>query len=136
MVNFKNYDTRKDRNEQRSKISKASRIFSGDTYAIYNKIEIVEANENFAICKGAIGENSLNGDGSIQGGLIYTLADFTFAVYTNYIAPVTVTQIGNISYVKPGRKENKYIYAKATLIEKLQEIFIVKFWYMMIKMKL
>lgn len=100
------------------KFEKLLEFFSGDTYAIYNKIEIVEANENFAICKGAIGENSLNGDGSIQGGLIYTLADFTFAVFTNYIAPVTVTQIGNISYVKPGRKENKYIYAKATLIEK------------------
>ncbi|HHX49475.1 MAG TPA: PaaI family thioesterase [Clostridiales bacterium] len=108
------------------KFDKLVEFFKGDTFAVCNNIKIVEANENYAICKAAISEDSLNGDGVIQGGLIYTLADFAFAIFANYIAPITLTQVGNISYVKAGHKDNRYIFAKATLIDKTERNIFCK----------
>lgn len=92
--------------------------FKNDTFAACNHIKIILVDDSCAICKVEITENSLNAERIIQGGLIYTLADFAFAVFANYISPVTFTQTGNISYIKAGSKDNKYIYATVKLLEK------------------
>ena len=40
----------------------------------------------------------MNAVGHVMGGVIFTLADFVFAVATNYNKPTTVTAVSQISY--------------------------------------
>ncbi len=47
-----------------------------------------------------IKENHLNGIGTVHGGAIFTLADFTFAAAANSYKTVTVAINANISYMK------------------------------------
>ncbi len=75
-------------------------FFEKDGFVKLAGIEIVEANEKRAVVRAKIDDNHRNANGAVQGGMLYTLADFAFAVLGNYIHPVTVTQVGQISYVK------------------------------------
>ena len=64
-------------------------------------IEIVEVNDDHAVVAADVTEKHLNGNGCVQGGMLYTLADFAFAVLGNYLHPSTVTQSGQITYLRP-----------------------------------
>ena len=59
-----------------------------------------------------IGPQHLNGNGFVQGGMLYTVADFAFAVLSNYLHPMTVTQGGQISYLRAA--QTKKLTAVAT----------------------
>lgn len=100
--------------------------FENDFFATCNKIDIVSVTEEEAICRVEISEKSLNAEGLIQGGLIYTLADFAFAVFANFVSPITITQHANISYLRAGNSKNKCIYAKATKIDQADRNFLCK----------
>ena len=43
----------------------------------------------------------MNAGGVIQGGVVFTLADFAFAIATNCAGTVTVSLENNISYIAP-----------------------------------
>ena len=47
-----------------------------------------------------ISDEHLNGIGTVHGGALFTLADFTFAVAANSHGRVTVAINANISYMK------------------------------------
>ncbi len=76
------------------------KFFEGDGFVKLAGIEIVEVDEKKAVVKARVDDRHRNANGAVQGGMLYTLADFAFAVLGNHIHPVTVTQVGQISYVK------------------------------------
>ena len=87
------------------------RIFQDDGYVKLSGVEIVEITANSVTVRAEIGEQHLNANGSVQGGMLYTVADFAFAVLANYLHPITVTQCGNINYVRPAI--TKYVVGTA-----------------------
>ncbi|HPF88414.1 MAG TPA: PaaI family thioesterase [Candidatus Limiplasma sp.] len=56
----------------------------------------------------------LNGNGVVQGGAIYTLADTAFAVAANAYGTSMVNRSADITYLKPGK--GSVLYAKASCI--------------------
>ncbi len=76
------------------------RFFEDDGFVKLAGVEIVEANGQRAVVKAKIDDRHRNANGAVQGGMLYTVADFAFAVLGNHIHPITVTQVGQISYVK------------------------------------
>ena len=94
---------------------KVKGIFKKDRYIIKNGIEIVEINQDFAICKAEIGEGHLNAKDMVQGGMIYTIADFTFAVLANYLHDFTVTQSATITYIN--QAVCKTLFAKSVELD-------------------
>ncbi len=81
------------------------KFFEGDGFVKLAGIEIVTADEEKAVVKAKIDDRHRNANGAVQGGMLYTLADFAFAVLGNHNHPVTVTQVGQISYVKAAYTE-------------------------------
>ena len=77
--------------------------FSADRYATeMTGIEIVEVRENYAKAKLAVEPKHMNAFGIIQGGVLFTLADFTFAVAINADKEeITVAIECHISFLKP-----------------------------------
>lgn len=75
-------------------------FFKKDKFAEYAGIELLEVKEGWAKSKMEITENHLNGIGTVHGGAIFTLADFTFAVAANSYKTVTVAINTNISFMK------------------------------------
>ncbi len=81
-------------------LNELKKFFEKDGFVKLAGIEIVEATAEKAVVTAKITDAHRNANGSVQGGMLYTLADFAFAVLGNLIHPVTVTQVGQISYVK------------------------------------
>lgn len=76
------------------------RFFKKDRLAEYLGVELVDVSEGEAVSKMQIKDEHLNGIGTVHGGAIFTLADFTFAVAANSHGRVTVAINANISFVK------------------------------------
>ncbi len=74
--------------------------FKKDAFVQGMGAEIMSVDETCAVVRACVSEKHRNAHGCAQGGMLYTLADFAFAVHANYLHPVTVTQTGNISYLK------------------------------------
>lgn len=92
-------------------VKKMEQFFDKDNYVKQSKIVIEKVDENEAIVSSIVEDIHLNAGGVLQGGFLYTLADFAFAVLNNFKHPKTVTQVGNITYLAPGN--TKKVYAKA-----------------------
>jgi acyl-CoA thioesterase len=75
-------------------------FFKGDKLAKYLGIELTDVSIGKAVAKMVVKEEHLNGIGTVHGGAIFTLADFTFAVAANSHGRVTVAINANISYMK------------------------------------
>lgn len=88
------------------------KIFEKDGYVKLSGIELMEVTEEKAVARAKIGAEHLNANGSVQGGMLYTIADFAFAVHANFLHPQSVTQGGQITYIRPA--VTKYITATAT----------------------
>jgi len=76
------------------------KFFKKDKFAERAGIELLEVKEGYAKARMKINENHLNGIGTVHGGAIFTLADFTFAVAANSYGTVTVAINANISFMK------------------------------------
>ena len=81
-------------------IEKMRRFFEKDGYVKLSGIEIVNVTAEKAVVHAKIGKEHLNCNGNVQGGMLYTVADFAFAVLANYLHPMTVTQCGHINYIR------------------------------------
>ena len=88
-------------------------FFSRDRYAMAAGIVIDEAEREKVRCSMAVKDMHKNAGGNIQGGAIFTLADFTFGVHSNLglfsggqeslEGGLTVGQSCSISYLKSSR---------------------------------
>ncbi len=78
------------------------KVFSKDRFATeVCGIEILEATPGRAVCEMRITEQHLNAGGVVQGGAIFTLGDFTYAIASNCGGRISVTLDNNISFVTP-----------------------------------
>lgn len=89
-------------------------FFQEDKFVALSGIEIEEVSKEKAVVSAVVKPEHLNANDCVQGGMLYTLADFAFAVLCNYLHPVTVTQSGRIDYLRPGFTDK----ITATAIEK------------------
>ncbi|MCQ2408912.1 MAG: PaaI family thioesterase [Clostridia bacterium] len=90
--------------------------FLKDNFAVEAaEIKIVEYKENYAKCKIDVKPVHLNGDGVVMGGVLYTLADYTFAIAGNYKRAHTVSLNGSISFLSPAN--SAVVYAEAEIVK-------------------
>lgn len=78
-------------------------FFRHDEFARQNSIEIVEIAEGYARTQVRIEPRHLNAGGSVQGGVLFTLADLAFAAATNSHGTLTVTSTANITFIRGAR---------------------------------
>ncbi len=75
-------------------------LMGDDRYAALTGIEVVEARPGFAKTRLQLAEKHLNGHGRIQGGVIFTLADYTSALASNMAGIPNTAVTANISYLR------------------------------------
>ena len=75
-------------------------FFLHDEFARQNGIEIVDIAEDYARTQVRIEPRHLNAGGSVQGGVLFTLADLAFAAATNSHGNLTVTSAANITFIR------------------------------------
>lgn len=96
------------------------KLLANDRFASYVGIELVKVQPGNALVKMEISEKHLNGVNIIQGGAIFTLADFAFAAASNAGGQVTVGINANIAYFKAS--SGKTLIAEAKEISVSQTI--------------
>ena len=99
-----------------SDLEKAREFFGQDFYATKaTGIVIEEVGDNFARCSFDITRNHQNAYGGVMGGATFTLADYTFAVASNFNQPHTVSVTSQINYI--GMAKGTKIIAESHLIK-------------------
>ena len=96
-------------------IAKVRKLFAKDRFATENGMVIDEIGDHSAVCSLELAERHLNAMGNVMGGVHYTLADFAFAVASNWQQPGVVGINNSIAYLSPIK--GKKLIAKATLIK-------------------
>ena len=76
-------------------------LLKKDAFAKLCGIQLVECHPGFARCTMDVTENHLNGIGTLMGGALFTLADFTFCVAANSHGTLAVSLHVSISYLRP-----------------------------------
>ena len=97
-------------------MQKIKEFFKKDAFAESCGIELLEVSQGSAKAKMNITPNHLNGVGTVQGGAIFTLADFAFAAASNSHGTVAVAINVSISFVKAVSKGILCAQAKETSI--------------------
>ena len=95
-------------------VEEARKIFSKDLYATeLSGIEIDEIGKDYAKCSMKLTEKHKNAYGGVMGGAIYTLADFAFAVASNYEKEqATVSLVGQANFMSATKGEVLFATAK------------------------
>lgn len=97
-------------------LEKAREFFQKDVYAMETTgISLDEVGERYAKCSLKVDSRHVNATGHVMGGAIFTLADFTFAVATNFNQPLTVTTVSNISFL--GSPKGDTLISESKLIK-------------------
>ena len=91
-----------------------------DRFAAYVGMELREMRPGYALVDMDIEDKHLNGVDMIQGGVIFTLADFAFAAAANAGGQVTVGIQVNVSYLRNSR--GKKLKAEAKELSASQRI--------------
>lgn len=89
-------------------LEEARDFFYKDKFAVTTGITLDELTDEEAVCSLELTENHKNAYGGVMGGVIFTLADFAFAVMSNQIHQLTVAQQVSINYLS-APKGNKLI---------------------------
>ncbi len=95
-----------------------------DRFAKFVGIEIVEVNKGRAKVKLEIREEHLNGVNIIHGGVLFSLADYAFAIASNSHGNVAVAINSTISFIKA--VDRGTIFAEAIEISKNPKLGIYK----------
>lgn len=93
-------------------IESAREFFYRDKFAVDTGVVLDELTEDKAVCSLEITDSHRNAYGGVMGGVIFTLADFAFAVLSNQIHQLTVAQQVSISYLSAPKGEK--LIAEAT----------------------
>ena len=83
-------------------IEEARAYFSCDRFATDNGMTL---DENHSVCSLTLSDRHRNAYGGVMGGVIFTLADFTFAVLSNHIHKPTVAQQVSVNYLAAPKGE-------------------------------
>ena len=98
-------------------LEEAREIFSKDLYATELSGAVIdEIGPDYAWCSMKLTDKHHNAYGGVMGGAIYTLADFAFAVASNYEKEyATVSVVGQASFMSAPK--GTVLFAKAELIK-------------------
>ena len=91
-------------------------FFKKDRFAERSNIELLSVSPGQARAKMALHAHHLNGYGTVQGGAIFTLADFAFAAASNSLGTVAVAINVSITFMKAGT--NGTLWAEAREISR------------------
>lgn len=95
--------------------------FKEDKYAVEGLGAVIEdAREGFARCTMEIQPRHCNALGIPMGGVIFTLADFAFAVASNQHGKSVVTQASQITFLTSAK--GKYLTAEAKAVREGSKI--------------
>ena len=86
-----------------SSLTEAREYFSKDLFAMSNNMTLDALTENGAVCCMQITERHQNAEGSLMGGAILALADFTFAAAANNVHRPTVAQQVSMNFLNASR---------------------------------
>ena len=75
-------------------------ILRNDRFANHIDIRLVSIGKGEAIAEMTVAEKHLNGVNTIQGGALFTLADFAFAAASNSHGRIAVASNASISFFK------------------------------------
>ena len=88
------------------------RFFKKDKFAERANIELLSVSPGQARAKMTLHPHHLNGYGTVQGGAIFTLADFAFAAASNSHGKVAVAINVSITFMKAGQTGTLWAEAK------------------------
>ncbi len=77
-------------------------FFNSDKFAVNNGVELIGYKPGHARCLMRITERHQNAMGTIMGGAIFTLADYTLGVAANSYGRLAVSLNVVINYTRPG----------------------------------
>lgn len=86
-------------------------FFEKDQFAKQCGIEIDKVSEGKATCSFEVKESHLNAGGFVQGGAIFTLADYAFAVAANATGRQTVSLENQITFMHATKAQKLIAYA-------------------------
>lgn len=100
-----------------NELEEARSFFANDRYASEMTGVVIEAvGDHYAKCSLKIDQRHLNALNFLMGGVVYTMADLTFAVSTNFHAErPTVTNTATVSYLNP--LSGNTIYSESRLLK-------------------
>lgn len=97
-------------------LEKARDFFGKDLYATTTTgIIIDEVGDHYAKCSMEITPSHQNAYGGVMGGATFTLADYTFAVASNFNQPHTVSVTSQINFI--GMAKGKKLTSESHLIK-------------------
>ncbi|MCR4716606.1 MAG: PaaI family thioesterase [Lachnospiraceae bacterium] len=74
-------------------------FFKKDKYATNSGMVVDDFGEDYSVCSVVLNDNHKNGYGGVMGGVMFTLADFAFAVLSNNVHQPTVAQQMSINFL-------------------------------------
>jgi acyl-CoA thioesterase len=84
-------------------MNNTNEIVTDDKFAKFCGIELIEAGNGTAKAKLKIQPHHLNGAGMVHGGIMFTLADYTFSAAANSHGQLAVSISASISYINAGK---------------------------------
>ncbi len=96
-----------------STLEEAREFFKNDRFATVNGMVIDELGEDTVTCSMTLGEDHCNAYGGVMGGVIFTLADFAFAVLANQVHKLTVAQQVSVNYLSAPK--GKRLFARGSV---------------------
>ena len=89
-------------------IEEAREFFKGDKFATNLGVYLEKLDDDSCECSLELNDGHKNAVGGVMGGVIFTLADFAFAVLSNNLHSPTVAQQVSVNYLS-APKGNKLI---------------------------
>lgn len=96
-------------------IEEVREFFAKDRYATDSGAYIEEIGTHYAKCSMKLDERHRNAMGGVMGGVYFTLADFAFAVASNWENPGSVSLSSAITFL--GRAKGDVLLAEAHCIK-------------------
>ena len=89
----------------------AAKYFEGDKYAMITGVKLEELTDDHSLASLVLSDIHRTANGGIMGGVMFTLADFAFAVLSNNIHMPTVAQQVSVNYL--GAPKGEKLFARA-----------------------
>ena len=96
-------------------LEEAREHFKNDRFATNAGMQIDELGEDYSVCSVTLSDDHKNAYGGVMGGAIFTLADYTFAVSSNFNQPQTVSISSQINFI--GMAKGKKLLSESHLIK-------------------
>lgn len=106
-------------------IEEAREFFYKDKFAVNTGIRLDELTEDESVCSLELKDEHKNAYGGVMGGVIFTLADFAFAVLSNQIHQLTVAQQVSINYLSAPKGDKLFARAECRKSGRTSSIIIV-----------